>query len=66
KNYTEKPTAGAITAAKFLEIFTAGHTAWAHLDIAGMVIQHSEFSRQRSATAYGVRLLLAYLEGLVE
>ncbi|MFK7907744.1 MAG: M17 family metallopeptidase [Chitinophagales bacterium] len=66
KNFTEKPTAGAITAAKFLEIFTAGHTSWAHLDIAGMVIQHSEFSSQRSATGYGVRLLLAYLEGLVE
>jgi len=66
KNYTEKPTAGAITAAKFLEIFTDGHTAWAHLDIAGMIIQNSAFSSQRSATGYGVRLLLAYLEELIE
>ncbi|MEZ4885240.1 MAG: leucyl aminopeptidase [Chitinophagales bacterium] len=64
KNFSEKPTAGAITAAKFLEIFTDNHPAWAHLDIAGMIIQHSEFSSQRSATAYGIRLLLEYLESL--
>lgn len=65
KNFSEKPIAGAITAAKFLETFVDNHPAWAHLDIAGMVIQHSEFSSQRSATAYGVRLLLEYLENLV-
>ncbi len=64
KNFSEKPIAGAITAAKFLEIFTNGHAAWAHLDIAGVIIQHSEFSSQRSATAYGVRLLLGYLESV--
>ena len=65
KNFSEKPIAGAITAAKFLETFVDKHPAWAHMDIAGMVIQHSEFSSQRSATAYGVRLLLEYLENLV-
>ncbi|MGB0929939.1 MAG: leucyl aminopeptidase family protein [Chitinophagales bacterium] len=65
KNFSEKPVAGAITAAKFLETFTDGHTAWAHLDIAGMIIRHSEYSSQRSATAYGVRLLLEYLEDIV-
>lgn len=65
KNFSEKPIAGAITAAKFLEFFTDSHPAWVHLDIAGVIIQHSEYSSQRSATAYGVRLLLEYLEGLV-
>ncbi len=62
KNFSEKSVAGAITAAKFLETFTDEHTAWAHLDIAGMIIRYSEFSSQRSATAYGVRLLLEFLE----
>ncbi|HJW29187.1 MAG TPA: leucyl aminopeptidase family protein, partial [Saprospiraceae bacterium] len=32
KNLSEKPYAGAITAAKFLEVFTSDHPAWAHLD----------------------------------
>jgi len=64
KNFSEKLIGGAITAAKFLEFFTDNHPAWIHLDIAGMIIQHSEYSSQRSATAYGVRLLLEYLEGL--
>jgi leucyl aminopeptidase len=31
KNYSGKPVAGAISAAKFLEYFTKEHTAWAHL-----------------------------------
>ena len=64
KNFSEKPVAGAITAAKFLQFFTDNHLAWAHLDISGMIIQHSEFSSQRGATAYGIRLLLAFLEEL--
>jgi leucyl aminopeptidase len=35
KNYSGKPVAGAISAAKFLEYFTKAHT-WAHLDVAGV------------------------------
>jgi leucyl aminopeptidase len=31
ENYSGKPVAGAISAAKFLEYFTKEHTAWAHL-----------------------------------
>jgi leucyl aminopeptidase len=57
KNLSTKPVAGAITAAKFLEYFTEGHTQWAHLDIAGVAFTDSEFAKSRSASAYGVRLL---------
>jgi hypothetical protein len=38
KNYSGKPVAGAISAAKFLEYFTQEHAAWAHLDIAGVAL----------------------------
>src|SRR5690606_32797648 len=37
RNFSGKPVAGAITAAKFLEYFTENHPAWAHLDVAGTV-----------------------------
>lgn len=64
KNYHGKPLAGAIVAAKFLEVFTADHPAWAHLDIAGMAFGDNEFAPGRAGTAYGVRLLIAYLSKL--
>jgi len=64
RNFSGKQVAGAISAAKFLEVFVEEHPAWAHLDIAGVAFNDSEFTSQKSATAYGVRLLLAYLEGL--
>ncbi len=64
KNYHGKPLAGAIVAAKFLEAFTAGHPAWAHLDIAGMAFGDIEFAPGRAGTAYGIRLLTAYLSKL--
>jgi len=64
KNLSTRPVAGAITAGKFLEFFTDGHPAWAHLDIAGVALGDSEFSSQKSATAYGVRLLRAFIENL--
>ncbi|MEL6865195.1 MAG: leucyl aminopeptidase [Bacteroidota bacterium] len=51
------PVAGAITAAKFLENFTSHHPCWAHMDIAGVAFGNSIFSQQKSATAYGIRLL---------
>jgi leucyl aminopeptidase len=62
KNYSGKPTAGAISAAKFLEVFTDKHPAWVHLDIAGVAFSDGEFSAQRSATGYGIRLITAFLE----
>ena len=65
RNLSGKPIAGAITAAKFLEVFTENHAAWVHLDIAGVAFTDSEFSTLRSSTAYGVRLLVEYVKHLV-
>ncbi len=62
KNYHGKPFAGAITAAKFLQAFTHEHPAWAHLDIAGVAFGDGEFSKTKTGTAYGVSLLLRYIE----
>ena len=62
KNFSGRPVAGAISAAKFLEVFTDKHPAWAHLDIAGVAFGSSEFSKQRSATAFGVLLLTEFIE----
>jgi len=61
KNFHGKPINGAIAAAKFLEVFTEGHPAWAHLDIAGMAFADTEFGAQKNATGYGIRLLIDYL-----
>lgn len=63
RNYSGKPFAGAISAAKFLEVFTEGHTAWAHLDIAGTAFSDNEFGSQKNASGYGIRLLIDWLEG---
>ncbi|MEB2780604.1 leucyl aminopeptidase family protein [Algoriphagus sp. C2-6-M1] len=65
KNYHGKPIAGAITAAKFLEAFIHEHPAWAHLDIAGVAFGDSEFSKTKSGTAFGVQLLLKFIENQV-
>ena len=61
KNYSGKPTNGAIAAAKFLEAFTENHPAWAHLDIAGMAFADTEFGQQKNATAFGIKLLTEFL-----
>ena len=65
RNYSGKPMAGAISATKFLEVFTENHQNWAHLDIAGTAFGDIEFAPQRTGTAFGVRLLLEYLENIV-
>ena len=65
KNFSGKPIAGAISAAKFLEVFAEKHPAWAHLDIAGMAFADTEFGSQKNATGFGIRLLIAYIRGLV-
>lgn len=61
KNLSEKPYAGAATAAAFLECFTDDHPNWAHLDIAGMAFQANGFGKSYCATAYGVRLLVKWM-----
>jgi leucyl aminopeptidase len=63
KNYSTSH-AGAVTAAKFLEKFTNQHPAWVHFDVAGMSWGDNEFSKGRSATAFGVRLMVAFAESL--
>ncbi len=62
KNLAGAPMGGAINAAKFLEEFTRKHPAWAHLDIAGTAFGDTGFGSMKSATGYGVRLLVDYLE----
>ena len=64
KNYSGKPLAGSISAAKFLEFFSEKHPAWAHLDIAGMAFADTEFGSQKNATGFGIRLLIDYLQRL--
>ena len=64
KNYSGKPVAGAISAAKFLEFFTDKHKSWAHLDIAGVAFGDSEFAKTKHATAYGVHLITKFIENL--
>jgi len=65
RNYSGKPMAGAISATKFLEVFTDNHQNWAHLDIAGTAFGDTEFAPQRAGTAFGIRLLLEFLENMV-
>ena len=65
KNFSGKPIAGSISAAKFLEYFTEDHPAWAHLDIAGMAFADTEFGSQKNATGFGIRLLVDYLKNVV-
>lgn len=62
KNYSGKPVAGAISAAKFLEFFTENHPAWAHLDIAGVAFVDGEFAKTKYASGYGVYLLTKFIE----
>jgi len=64
KNYSGKPVAGAISAAKFLEFFTNEHQSWAHLDIAGVAFGDDEFAKTKHATAYGVHLVTNFIENL--
>ena len=60
KNLSDKPAAGSITAAKFLEFFIPDHPAWAHLDIAGVAFKSNGVSKTHAATAFGVRLLYEF------
>jgi leucyl aminopeptidase len=47
-----------------LEFFTEEHTAWAHLDIAGVAFGDDEFAKSKHATGYGVHLLTNFIENL--
>ncbi|MEM8584701.1 MAG: leucyl aminopeptidase family protein [Bacteroidota bacterium] len=60
-NMNTRPIAGAIDAFKFLEFFTSDHEAYAHLDIAGVALKAGPYGKDRTATAFGPRLLLEWL-----
>ena len=65
KNFSGKPVAGAITAAKFLEYFIKEPQKWAHLDIAGVAFGNTDHAKMKSATGYGVRLLVDFARSLI-
>jgi leucyl aminopeptidase len=65
KNWGGSP-AGCISAAKFLEKFTDKHPNWVHLDVAGVSFTHSDFSKDRSGTAFGVRIFTEFAEKIAE
>jgi leucyl aminopeptidase len=64
RNYSGRGQGGAITAAKFLEHFIGGHPRWAHIDIAPVAFGATPYGKQYAATAFGVRLLTAFMQGL--
>ncbi len=62
RNVTNSRDASSITAAQFLQRFVQEGVAWAHLDIAGMAWSNKDGSTTpKGATAYGVRLLDAWI-----
>ncbi|MFK7807067.1 MAG: M17 family metallopeptidase [Saprospiraceae bacterium] len=65
KNFSGRPVAGAISAAKFLEFFIKDHPKWAHLDIAGVAFGNSDYTKMKSASGYGVRLLIQFMKQLI-
>lgn len=66
KNYSGKPIAGAISAAKFLEFFVEEHPRWAHLDIAGVAFGDTDLVKSKVASGYGVRLLTEFVQNLIQ
>ncbi|MGB5243719.1 MAG: leucyl aminopeptidase family protein [Lutimonas sp.] len=64
RNFSGKPVAGAINAAKFLEAFTECHKSWMHLDIAGVSFGDSPYSKMKSASGFGVKLITNYIKSL--
>ena len=64
RNIGSKPIAGASIAATFLKFFTNDHPKWLHLDIAGVAFGDSPYSKMKSATGYGVQLLIEYIQRL--
>ena len=58
---------GAISAAKFLEVFVDKKIPWAHLDIAGPAIANGYNNYTKTyMTGYGVRLLLEFLSDFIK
>lgn len=64
KHISNTPMSDVIYAAKFLQAFTHEHQAWVHIDIAGVAFGNNAYSKDRSATGYGVQLMTNWLESL--
>lgn len=63
RNYSGKPIGGSINGAKFLEFFVEDRSNWVHLDIAGVAFSNNGFSKMKSATGFGIRLLVELIRG---
>jgi leucyl aminopeptidase len=64
KNIAAQPFGGTLTAGLFLRDFVGEGIPWAHLDIAGPAyLQEPDGEQSKGATGFGVRTLLALLEG---
>ncbi|CAN5885832.1 leucyl aminopeptidase [soil metagenome] len=61
RNVTNSRDGSSITAAQFLQRFVQDGVAWAHLDIAGVAWGKGDSTTPKGATAYGVRLLDAWI-----
>jgi len=64
KNSAGVPLASSIVGGTFLKQFVVGDVPWAHIDIAGMATVEKGESGGKSATGFGVRLVLEYLNSL--
>jgi leucyl aminopeptidase len=64
KNISAQPWGGTLTAGLFLRDFVGEGIPWAHLDIAGPAyLSEPDGEQSKGATGFGVRTLLALLEG---
>jgi leucyl aminopeptidase len=64
RNSAGSPQASAIVGGTFLKQFVIGDIPWAHIDIAGMATVKKGNNGARTATGFGTRLILDYLENL--
>lgn len=62
-NTTRSPYGGSVEAAMFLNHFVEKETSWAHLDIAGPVVDESlaKKANQAQASGYGAQLLIDFV-----
>lgn len=64
KHISLAPLSDVIYAGKFLQQFTEEHPNWIHLDIAGVAFGNNDYSKDKSATGYGVELLTEFIREL--
>lgn len=66
RNSAGVPQASAIVGGTFLKQFVMNEVPWAHIDIAGTAWVEKGVGGGPEATGFGVRLILAYLQGLLD